>query len=133
MDADVEVAEDVVDVASDLLLSCFDDLVEPAQQVVVYVEQELNAPFVLVGKHGLDQLVRLVNDPVVTHLCERDLLGFDEGLHDDDGVLVEAGMVDLVEVCDELQHLLAAAALVWSSCKRGLATCAVSFWGASVN
>ena len=34
------------------------------------VEQELNAPFVLVGEHGLDQLVRLVNDPVVTHLCE---------------------------------------------------------------
>lgn len=87
----------------------------------------------LVGEHGLDQLVRLVYDPVVPHLCERDLLGFDESLHDDDGVLVEAGMVDLVEVCDELQHLLAAVALVWSSRERGLAARAVSFWGTSIN
>ena len=70
MDADVEVTEDVVDVASDLFLPCFDDFIEPAQQVVVYVEQELNAPLVLVCKHRLDQLVRLVNDLVFTHLCE---------------------------------------------------------------
>ena len=45
-------------------------------------------------------------------------------------MLVETGVVDLVEVRDELQDLLAAVGLVWS---RGLTTCAVSFLGASFN
>lgn len=35
----VKVAEDVVDVASNLFLICFDDLIESAEEVVVYVQE----------------------------------------------------------------------------------------------
>ena len=52
--ADIEVAEDVVDVASDLFLARLHHLIESAQQVVVDVEQQLDAPLLLVRQHRLD-------------------------------------------------------------------------------
>lgn len=70
LDADIEVTEDVIDVPCDLLLSCLNDLIESAQQVVVYIKQELDTPLMLVRKHGFDQLVGLIDDLVVSHLRE---------------------------------------------------------------
>ena len=56
----------------------------------------------LVREHGLDQLVCLVDYFEVAHLGEGDLLGLDQGFDDDYGVLVEAGVVDLIEISDQL-------------------------------
>lgn len=58
----VKVAEDLVDVLRDLLLTSLDNLIEARKQVVVDVEEQFDAPLFLVGKHRLDQLLGLVND-----------------------------------------------------------------------
>jgi hypothetical protein len=71
---DVEVAKDVVDVASDFLLLCFHHLIEAAEEVVVDVKEELDAPLFLVGEHRLDQLVRLVDYSELLKLAEGELL-----------------------------------------------------------
>ena len=111
----VEVAEDVVDVAGDFFLVRLDSLVESTEEVVVDVQEQLDAPLVLVREHGLDQLVCLVDYFEVAHLGEGDLLGLDQGFDDDYGVLVEAGMIDLIEISDQLQHLFALVVLFCAS------------------
>ena len=55
----------------DLLLTSLDNFIEAAQEVMIDVKKELNAPFLLVRKHCLDKLVRLINDSEVAQLLER--------------------------------------------------------------
>jgi hypothetical protein len=88
LNTDVKVAKDVIDKASNIFLIHLNNLVEAAKQVVVDVKEKLDAPLLFVGEHSLDQLVRLVDDSVFTKLHEGELLGFDEGLDNLDGVLV---------------------------------------------
>ena len=66
----VKVAKNVVDVACNLTFPCLDDLIEATQQVMVDIEEQLYAPLFLVRQHGLDQLVRLVNDSKLSQLSE---------------------------------------------------------------
>ena len=103
----IKVAENVVDVASDLFLTSLHDLIESTQEVMVDVEEKLDAPLFLVRKHGLDQLICFVNNAEFTKFHERKLFSLHKSFDYDDRVLVQVCMVDLVELGDKLEHTLA--------------------------
>mmetsp|Transcript_14429 Transcript_14429/g.19549 ORF Transcript_14429/g.19549 Transcript_14429/m.19549 type:complete len:169 (-) Transcript_14429:289-795(-) len=122
LDEDVEVAEDVVDVAGDLPLLLLHHLVEPTEQMVVYIEQQLDAPLLLVRQHCLYQLVRFVNDSKFSQFGEAQFFGLHERLHHDDRVLVQIRMVHLVEVSDELKYGLRIGLCLLGDCVRSRLT-----------
>ena len=86
------------------LLFSLNNLVETTKKVVIDVEEKFDAPLLLVCKHRLNQLVRLVDYSVQRKFAEGELLALHERLHDDNGVLVQVGVVYLVKVCDCLKH-----------------------------
>ena len=123
LDTDVKVAENVVDVASDLFLTSLHDLIESTQKMVINIKEKLDAPLFLVGKHRLDQLICFVNNAEFTKFHERKLFSFHKSFDYDDRVLVQVCMVDLVELSDKLEHTLALCfdffltVAIWYACR----------------
>lgn len=100
----VKVAEDIIDVACNFAFSCLNNLIKAAEQVMIDIKKQLDAPLLLVCQHRLDQLVRFVDDFELAKFSERELLGLHEGLNHNDCVLIQVRMVDLVEIRDQLKH-----------------------------
>jgi len=66
----VEVAKNVIDVSRYFTLSSLDNFIEATEQMMIDIEEKLDAPFFFVGEHCLDQLVCFIDDLVLTELGE---------------------------------------------------------------
>jgi hypothetical protein len=70
---------------------------------VIDVKEELDAPLLFVGQHSLNQLTRLVDDLEISQLLERELLVLNQAFYDHNRMFVQARVVHLVEISDQLE------------------------------